>query len=255
MKFFKSFLLHKGYNAPGLFDLRAEAGVDLLLRTKNMKPFDTETPLRLAVFASGGGSNFQAILDAVERGTLPLTVALCLSNTPKAGALARARRYGVPTAVLDSRDFETESTYVAALMDVLGEHAVNFIALAGYMRKIPAAVVDAFGERILNIHPALLPSFGGKGLYGRRVHEAVLAYGARWTGATVHLVDQEYDTGPIVLQEPVPVLPGDTPETLAARVLRIEHRLYPQALRLFAEGRVSVEGRFVRIEEETPETL
>ncbi len=214
-----------------------------------MKPIDTETPLRLAVFASGGGTNFQAILDAVERGSLPLTVALCLSNTPKAGALARARRYGVPTAVLDSRDFETESTYVAALMDVLGEHAVNFIALAGYMRKIPAGIVDAFGGRMLNIHPALLPSFGGKGLYGRRVHEAVLAYGARWTGATVHLVDEEYDTGPIVLQEPVPVLPGDTPETLAARVLRIEHRLYPQALRLFAEGRVSVEGRLIRIEE------
>ena len=214
-----------------------------------MKPFDTETPLRLAVFASGGGTNFQAILDAVERGTLPLTVALCLSNTPKAGALAHAQRYGVPTAVLDPRDFETESTYVAALMDVLGEHAVNFIALAGYMRKIPAGIVDAFGGRMLNIHPALLPSFGGKGLYGRRVHEAVLAYGARWTGATVHLVDEEYDTGPIVLQEPVPVLPGDTPETLAARVLRIEHRLYPQALRLFAEGRVSVEGRLIRIEE------
>ncbi len=218
-----------------------------------MKPIDTETPLRLAVFASGGGTNFQAILDAVERDTLPLTVALCLSNTPKAGALARARRYGVPTAVLDPRDFETEAPYVAALMEVLGEHEVNFIALAGYMRKIPAAVVEAFRGRMLNIHPALLPSFGGKGLYGRRVHEAVLAYGARWTGATVHLVDETYDTGPIVLQEPVPVLPGDTPETLAARVLRIEHRLYPQALRLFAEDRVSVEGRKVRIEETASE--
>ncbi len=215
-----------------------------------MKPFDTETPLRLAVFASGGGTNFQAILDAVERGSLPLTVALCLSNTPKAGALARARRYGVPTAVLDSRDFETESTYVAALMDVLGEHAVNFIALAGYMRKIPAGIVEAFGGRMLNIHPALLPSFGGKGLYGRRVHEAVLADGARRSGATVHLVDEDYDTGPIVLQEPVPVLPSDTPETLAARVLRIEHRLYPQALRLFAEGHILVQGRKVLIHED-----
>ena len=220
-----------------------------------MQPIDSETPLRLAVFASGGGTNFQAILDAVERGTLPLTVALCLSNTPKAGALMRARRHGVSTAILDPCDFETEAAYVAKLMAVLDEHGVNFIVLAGYMRKIPAAVVEAFRGRMLNIHPALLPSFGGKGLYGRRVHEAVLAYGARWTGVTVHLVDEEYDTGPIVLQEPVPVLADDTPETLAERVLRIEHRLYPQALRLFAEGRVSVEGRIVRIEEETPETL
>lgn len=219
-----------------------------------MKPIDTDAPMplsgmRLAVFASGGGTNFQAILDAVKSGTLPITVALCLSNTPKAGALARAERHGIPTAVLDPRDFEAEASYVAALRGVLGEHGVDFIALAGYMCKIPAAVVAAFRGRMLNIHPALLPAFGGKGLYGRRVHEAVLAYGARWSGATVHLVDEEYDTGPIVLQEPIPVLPGDTPETLAARTLRVEHRLYPQALRLFAEGRVTVDGRIVWIEE------
>ena len=214
-----------------------------------MSPIDTDAPMRLAVFASGGGTNFQAILDAVENGTLPLTVALCLSNTPKAGALARAERHDVPTAVLDPRDFETETPYAEALMQVLGEHEVNFIALAGYLRKIPAAVVSAFRGRMVNIHPALLPAFGGKGLYGRRVHEAVLAYGVRWTGATVHLVDEEYDTGPIVLQEPAPVMPGDTPDSLAARVLRVEHRLYPQALRLFAEGRVRIEGRIVRIEE------
>ena len=214
-----------------------------------MSPIDTDAPMRLAVFASGGGTNFQAILDAVENGTLPLTVALCLSNTPKAAALARAERHDVPTAVLDPRDFETETPYAEALMQVLGEHEVNFIALAGYLRKIPAAVVSAFRGRMVNIHPALLPAFGGKGLYGRRVHEAVLAYGVRWTGATVHLVDEEYDTGPIVLQEPAPVMPGDTPDSLAARVLRVEHRLYPQALRLFAEGRVRIEGRIVRIEE------
>ena len=214
-----------------------------------MSPIDTDAPMRLAVFASGSGTNFQAILDAVESGTLPLTVALCLSNTPKAGALARAERHGVPTAVLDPRDFETEAPYVEALMKVLDEQGINFIALAGYLRKIPAAVVSAFRGRMVNIHPALLPAFGGKGLYGRRVHEAVLAYGVRWSGATVHLVDEEYDTGPIVLQEPAPVLPGDTPETLAARVLRVEHRLYPKALQLFAEGRVQIEGRIVRIEE------
>ncbi len=205
--------------------------------------------MRLAVFASGGGTNFQAILDAVARGDLPATVALCLSNKADAGALARARRHGVPTVVLDPTDFETEAAYVAALQAALAAHGVNFVALAGYMKKIPAAVVRAFRGRMLNVHPALLPAFGGRGMYGRKVHEAVLAYGVRWTGATVHLVDEDYDTGPIVLQEPVPVQPGDTPETLAARVLEVEHRLYAEALRLFAEGRIVLEGRLVRVRE------
>ncbi len=205
--------------------------------------------MRLAVFASGGGTNFQAILDAVARGDLPATVALCLSNKADAGALTRAQRHGVPTVVLDPTDFETEAAYVAALQAALAARGVNFVALAGYMKKIPAAVVRAFRGRMLNVHPALLPAFGGRGMYGRKVHEAVLAYGVRWTGATVHLVDEDYDTGPIVLQEPVPVQPGDTPETLAARVLEVEHRLYAEALRLFAEGRIAVEGRLVRLRE------
>ncbi|RMF57638.1 MAG: phosphoribosylglycinamide formyltransferase, partial [Bacteroidetes bacterium] len=199
------------------------------------------------VFASGGGSNFEAIAGAIERGELPLDLALCLSNRPDAGVLERAARHGVPTAVLSPSDHDDPDAYVQALRDVLAAHGVNFIALAGYMRLVPAPVVQAFRHRILNIHPALLPAFGGKGMYGRRVHEAVLAYGVRWTGATVHLVDEQYDTGPIVLQEPVPVRQDDTPETLAARVLQVEHRLYPLALKLFAEGRVSVEGRRVLI--------
>ncbi|MFQ5569244.1 MAG: phosphoribosylglycinamide formyltransferase [Rhodothermales bacterium] len=219
-----------------------------------MKPIAPDTPMRLAVFASGGGTNFQAILDAVALGTLPVTIALCLSNKPDAGALARAEGHGVATAVLDRRAFEDEKAYVKAMLEALEGHAVNFIALAGYMRKVPSEVVHAFPNRMLNIHPAMLPAFGGKGMYGRRVHQAILSYGVRWTGATVHLVDEEYDTGPIVLQEPVPVLPDDTPETLAARVLQVEHRLYPEALRLFAEGRVTVDGRLVRIQEKTPTT-
>jgi phosphoribosylglycinamide formyltransferase-1 len=147
--------------------------------------------------------------------------------------------------VLDPSSFDAEASYIAALMDTLDEHAVNFIALAGYMRKIPDAVVHAFRGRMLNIHPALLPAFGGPGMYGRRVHEAVLQHGVRWTGATVHLVDEEFDAGPIVLQEPVPVYQTDTPQTLADRVLEVEHKIYPEALRLFAEGRVSFDGRRV----------
>lgn len=206
------------------------------------------TPLRVAVFASGGGSNFQAILDAIARGELRCAVRLCVSNKPAAGALERARKAGVPTAVLDPAAFADEDTYAAALLETLARHEVDLVVLAGYMKKIPSAVVRTFHGRMLNIHPALLPAFGGKGMYGRRVHEAVLAHGVRWTGATVHLVDEEYDTGPIVLQEPVPVLPGDTPETLAARVLEAEHRIYPEAVRLFAEDRIAVDGRIVRIQ-------
>lgn len=203
--------------------------------------------LRLAVFASGGGSNLQALLDDAGRGDAGYTVGLCVSNAAGAGALERARRAGVATAVLDPAAFADEAAYTAALLAALDAHGIDFVALAGYMKKIPPAVVRTFRGRMLNIHPALLPAFGGRGLYGRRVHEAVLAYGVRWSGATVHLVDEEYDTGPIVLQEPVPVHPGDTPETLAARVLAVEHRLYPEAVRLFAAGRVAVEGRRVHL--------
>lgn len=204
----------------------------------------SSTPLRLAVCASGGGTNFQAILDAIERGALSAAVALCVSNRPDAGALDRARRRDIPTAVLDP----SAPAHEATLLDTLDTHAVNFIALAGYLRKIPSGVVDRFRHRMTNIHPALLPAFGGEGMYGMHVHRAVLDYGARWSGATVHLVDESYDTGPIVLQEPVPVYPDDTPDALAARVLEVEHRLYPEALRLFAEGRIRCEGRTVHIE-------
>ncbi|MEM1042630.1 MAG: phosphoribosylglycinamide formyltransferase [Bacteroidota bacterium] len=203
--------------------------------------------LRLAVFASGGGSNLQAILDAVAEGSLNAEVVLVVSDRPSIGALDRAERAGIPTAVLHPRDFAAADVFGAALLDVLGEYGTTFIALAGYLKQIPAAVVRAFRHRILNIHPSLLPAFGGPGFYGRRVHEAALAHGVRWSGATVHLVDEAYDTGPIVLQEPVPVHPGDTPEVLAARVLAVEHQLYPQALRLFADDRVRIDGRHVRI--------
>lgn len=205
--------------------------------------------MHLAVLASGGGSNLQAILDAIASGDLAATPALVLSDRPEAGALGRARRHGVPTAVVRPADYAGPEAFGETLLSELTRHEVDHVALAGFMRHIPAGVVAAYRHRMLNIHPSLLPAFGGKGLYGRRVHEAVLAYGVRWTGATVHLVDEEYDTGPIVLQEPVPVLPADTPETLASRVLQTEHRLYPAALRLFASGGVRVEGRNVVIAE------
>jgi len=176
--------------------------------------------MRVGVLASGGGTNLQALLDTC-REPAPARVVLVVSNTPEAGALERARRAGVTTAVLrDHRDG-------AELLGVLREHRVELVVLAGYLKLVPTEVVTAFRDRIINIHPALLPSFGGKGMYGHRVHEAVLASGAAVSGPTVHVVTAEYDRGPIVAQWPVPVRPGDTPESLAARVLAVEHELLP----------------------------
>lgn len=203
--------------------------------------------MRLAVFASGGGTNLQAILDAIDRGSLPAEPACCVSNTPEAGALKRAERAGVPTAVVPPTNHADASSFGRALLDTLTAHDVTFVALAGYMLKIPPNVVEAYRGRMTNIHPALLPAFGGQGMYGMNVHEAVIEYGVHWSGATVHLVDEAYDHGPIVLQEPVPVYADDTPETLADRVKDVEHRLYPEALRLFAEDRVQIEGRTAHI--------
>ena len=205
--------------------------------------------MRLAVFASGGGTNFQAILDAIDHGTLPAEPVCCVSNTPDAGALDRAERADVPTAVVPPSDYDDPSAFGNALLDVLAEHDVSFVALAGYMIKVPTNVVDAYRGRMTNVHPALLPAFGGQGMYGMHVHEAVLNYGAHWSGVTVHLVDEEYDHGPIVLQEPVPVYPDDTPQVLADRIKTVEHRLYPEALRLFAQDRVHLDGRTVRIDD------
>ncbi len=189
----------------------------------------------------------QAIVDAAESGSLEIDVAVCVSNKPDAGVLNRARAHNVPTIVIDPKSYDDEDRYTEDLLAALDGHEVNFVVLAGYLRRIPAAVVARFRHRILNIHPALLPAFGGTGLYGQRVHEAVVAHGVQWTGATVHIVDEQYDTGPIVLQRPVRVDPDDTAESLAARVLNVEHEIYPEAIRLFAEGRVQVEGRRVRI--------
>ena len=193
----------------------------------------------IAVFGSGRGSNFQAILDAAHRGDLPgISFALVVSNNSDAGILGDRPRARDPGAALQPEGFSDDAAFEAALLAALRSHGAEAIALAGYMKKIPPGIIAAYRGRILNIHPALLPRFGGQGMYGIRVHEAVLASGERESGATVHLVDEEYDRGAILLQRRVPVLPGDTPETLAARVLEAEHQVYPEALRRFAETMV-----------------
>jgi formyltetrahydrofolate-dependent phosphoribosylglycinamide formyltransferase len=181
------------------------------------------TPVRVAVLASGGGTNLQALLDALHNSPLA-RVARVVTNRPDAGALARARLAGVPAAVL--RDPGDPAELLAALTDA----RADLVVLAGYLKLVPPPVVARFHWRMINIHPALLPAHGGPGMYGRRVHEAVLASGAAESGATVHYVDDQYDRGPIIAQERVPVRPGDTAETLAARVLEAEHRLLPRVV-------------------------
>jgi phosphoribosylglycinamide formyltransferase-1 len=223
-------------------------------RNKRQATSNQTMNLRLAIFASGRGSNFQAILDAMTMQRLRAQVALCVSNRAEAGALQIARAAQIPAAMIEEKQFAEVADYARALLEQLAKHDVNFIALAGFMRKIPVEVVRQFRHRIVNIHPALLPSFGGKGMYGHRVHEAVLAYGCKVSGATVHFVDEEYDSGGPILQRCVPVLDDDSPEMLASRVLEIEHQIYPEALQLFAEERVHVEGRRVRILSKAVET-
>jgi formyltetrahydrofolate-dependent phosphoribosylglycinamide formyltransferase len=197
--------------------------------------------LNLAVFVSGNGSNFRAIDASIREGRLGASIRLVVSSSDKAGALCYAAEAGYPVLV-ESRDDRARDGYGARLLASLSEHGVDFVALCGYLLLVPAEVVRAFPNRMVNIHPALLPAFGGKGMYGHYVHEAVLASGARYSGATVHIVTEEYDRGPIVAQRAVPVEDADTPASLAARVLAAEHEIYTEALQLFAAGRVAVRG-------------
>jgi phosphoribosylglycinamide formyltransferase-1 len=181
--------------------------------------------LSAAVFASGGGSNLQSLLDH-QRAHGPWRIRLVVADRPGIGALERAERAGVATVVIRTKERDPADV-AAETLSALQSHAIDVVFLAGYLKLLPAPMVAAFRRRILNIHPALLPAFGGKGMYGIHVHRAVLASGSRLSGPTVHLVDEEYDRGTILAQWPVPVLGDDTPETLAGRVLQAEHRLYP----------------------------
>ncbi|MEI7707907.1 MAG: phosphoribosylglycinamide formyltransferase [Chlorobium sp.] len=185
---------------------------------------------RLAIFCSGSGSNFQAIFRALKKKQLNAEIVLCLSNRVECGAMEFARLNAIATVHLTEKQFDSLDDFAAAMLGSLTEQRIDIIVLAGYMRKVPDAVVTAFQDRIINIHPALLPKFGGEGMYGIYVHAAVLEAGETESGATVHLVNEEYDKGRILMQRHVPVLPDDTPETLAERVLACEHILYPDAL-------------------------
>jgi phosphoribosylglycinamide formyltransferase-1 len=196
--------------------------------------------LNIGIFASGRGSNFRAILESIKAGkTKNARITLVISNNSGAGALQTARENSIPALHISRMQFTSDDDYTKALFNALEDHEVNFIVLAGYMKKIDPCIVRKFKNRILNIHPALLPKYGGDGMFGRHVHEAVIASHDPVSGATVHIVDEEYDHGSIVLQKKVPVGPADTAESLAEKVLAIEHQLYPEAIRLFAEGKVT----------------
>lgn len=206
-------------------------------------------PLRIAILASGTGTTLSSILAATKNDTLSAKVVLVVSNKADAGALKIARNSGVLALHLSQKQFESPEDLDQAFLCAFKEQNVELIALAGYLKKISVNIIRKYKHRMLNIHPALLPSFGGKGLYGIKVHQAVLDYGCKISGVTVHLVDEKYDSGVPVLQRCVPVKKDDTPETLAARVLKLEHQLYVEALQLFAENKIEIQNRHIIIKE------
>lgn len=202
--------------------------------------------LKLGVLASGGGTNLQSIIDQCQQQQIDAEIVLVLCNNPDAGALQRAEKAGLPNTCINHRDFSDRASFDQAVVDALKAAGVELVVLAGFMRIISEVFVEAFPNRIINIHPALLPAFPGL-----HVQKKAIEYGARFSGCTVHFVDTGVDTGPIVIQAVVPILDDDTEDSLAARILKQEHKIYPKAIQLIAEGRVKIEGRRVRIEAAT----
>jgi phosphoribosylglycinamide formyltransferase-1 len=198
---------------------------------------------RVAAFCSHGGSNFAAIADAAARGEIPVEMAVMVHNNKRAGAKDKAETRGIPTEWVPRKSFADVDEYSARLLEILTQYRVDIVALAGFMQLVPSTIVRHYTGRMTNIHPALLPFFGGRGFFGMRVHEAVFKSGMKVSGPTVHLVDEEYDHGPILLQHAVPIDDCRTPEEIAARVLAEEHRIYPKAIGLLAQGRFQVENR------------
>ncbi|MBT1071638.1 phosphoribosylglycinamide formyltransferase [Pelotalea chapellei] len=202
----------------------------------------TQSPLKLAVLVSGNGSNLQAIIDAIEAGSINARITCVVSNNPDAFALKRAIKHGVTTVIHQNQNFSNRREYDSALVQILKDHEVELVILAGFMRLLSEIMVNAFPHAIVNIHPALLPAFPGL-----HAQKQALDYGVRYSGCTVHLVDCGTDTGPIILQAVVPIEHNDTEETLSARIQREEHRCFPEAIRLFADGKIQVNGRHVHI--------
>ncbi len=210
------------------------------------------TPLRVAVLASGRGSNLQAIIDAIETGQVQAQIVAVLSNKKEAVALERARKHGLTDIFVDPKPFagrpDSREAYDRALLENLQQHDVELVLLAGYMKIVTAVLVHAYANRMMNIHPSLLPSFPGLD-----VQKKAIDWGCKLAGCTVHFVTEGVDEGPIIIQAAVPILDADTSETLAARILLQEHKIYPRAVQLFAEGRLHVDSRRVVIDEAMPD--
>lgn len=208
------------------------------------------SPLPIGVLISGSGTNLQAIIDAIQRGELSATIQLVISNRAEAYGIERAQRCGIPTEVIPHKTFSSREAFEAELISNLQKHGVELVVLAGFMRLLSPFFIRTFPQRIMNIHPALLPAFPG--VHARK---QALVRGVRIAGATVHFVDEEVDHGPIIVQAAVPVYPDDTEETLSARILVQEHRIYPQAIQLYAEDRLQIHGNKVVIlnEKRSPE--
>ena len=200
--------------------------------------------LRVAVLLSGSGTTLENMIERQAKGQLDIEIAVVISSKPKAFGLERARRHGIAARALERRAYGDEQAFNDAMHRVLDEYRPDLVVLAGFLSRLE---LRGYAGRTINIHPALIPAFCGKGYYGERVHQAVLESGVKLTGVTVHFCDDEYDTGPIILQEAVPVEDDDSVETLAHRVQAKERELYPRAIQLFAEGRLRVEGRRVRV--------
>jgi phosphoribosylglycinamide formyltransferase 1 len=199
----------------------------------------------LAVLISGGGTTLKNLLEKIAAGRLHAAVRVVISSNPEAKGLQFAQQAGIPHFVVERKNFPDQDAFSQSIFDLCRRHAVELVVMGGFLKRVTIPADFAF--RVVNIHPALIPAFCGRGFYGHRVHEAVLEYGVKLSGCTVHFADNEYDHGPVILQKAAPVLDGDTHESLAARVFEAECEAYPEALQLIAEGRVRVEGRIVRI--------
>ncbi|HBV68757.1 MAG TPA: phosphoribosylglycinamide formyltransferase [Clostridiales bacterium] len=206
--------------------------------------------LKIGVLISGSGTNLQSLIDSAKSGEINGEIAVVISDKEDAYGLERARMNGIDAVFVDAKRYENRTAFNDEIVSVLKKHGVVLVVLAGYLKILSPEFISEYRNKIINIHPSLIPSFCGKGYYGLKVHESVIEYGAKITGATVHFVDEEADAGPIILQESVEVYWDDTPEVLQQRVLKIEHRLLPAAVKYYCDGRIETEGRKVKIREE-----
>lgn len=205
--------------------------------------------VKIGVLISGSGTNLQSLIDNVESGSIKGVISLVISNKKDVYGLERAKKHNIHAVYLNSKDYENFDKYNDALIEELKNHGVELVVLAGYLKILTSKFIEEYRNRIINIHPSLIPSFSGKGYYGIKVHEAVIDYGVKISGATVHFVDEGADTGPIIIQEAVEVKSDDTAVTLQQKILQIEHKILPLAVKYYSEGKIQISGRKIKIKE------